>query len=262
MSLFIMLPLHWLLARADGPRTFAPYSAVHGITVAVFLALTLLAISIRRRWRDTPDARRLDVTLGIGGLVVWACYRVWSYLPANFSWEFSLPVQMCDFTSLIAPLALLTNSRPLRAILYFCGIGLSSMGFFTPDLHHGPAHAKFWLFWLSHASIVGTALYDLAARGFRPTWRDYTTAAAFAATYTVLALSVDLATGYNYGYVGPTRQDQPPILEALGPWPARIPVICGLAAVVMALLQLPWEVSRRMKTGKSRITPALPAGTW
>lgn len=253
-----MLPHHVLLARTNGPRSFEPYSAAHGLTVAAFLALTLLAITVRRRLRDAPAARRLDVALGIGGLIVWVCYKVWSYLPANFSWEFSLPLQMCDFTSLVAPLALLTNSRPLRAILYFCGIGLSSMGFFTPDLHQGPAHAKFWLFWLSHASIVGTALYDLAARGFRPTWRDYVTAAASAATYVVLALSVDLATGYNYGYVGPTRAHQPPILEALGPWPARIPVICALAAVVMALLQLPWEVVRRVGNGRARRITAVP----
>ena len=73
---------------------------------------------------------------------------------------------------LIAPLALLTLNRWLRAILYFWAFTLTVQAFIQPNLVHGPATAVFWLFWLQHTIIIAYAFYDLVVLRFRPDWRD------------------------------------------------------------------------------------------
>jgi hypothetical integral membrane protein (TIGR02206 family) len=133
----------------------------------------------------------------------------------------------------------------VRAILYFWGIGLSIQALVTPDLGGGVATVAFWLFWVAHASAIGIAAYDIAVHGFRPTWRDYWLSAVAAAAYLLVVLVVNVAFGFNYGYVGNARPGQPSVIDFLGPWPERVVIIAVLVAVEMALLMLPWELARR-----------------
>jgi hypothetical integral membrane protein (TIGR02206 family) len=171
-------------------------------------------------------------------------------MPWRYEHHKALPLQICDLVGFLAPAALLTRWRPLRALLYFWGIGLSTQGFFQPDLREGPADLSFWAFWLGHMAIVGASMYDVFARGYRPTWADYGVACAAAAVYLAVILPVDLLFDFNYGYVGRGQPGQPSVVDFLGPWPGRVAIIAALAAVVMALLMLPWEVARRWRRGR------------
>jgi hypothetical integral membrane protein (TIGR02206 family) len=184
-------------------------------------------------------------------LLTWAWVQTFGLLPWRYEAAKALPLQVCDLMGFLAPAALVTNWRALRALLYFWGIGLSSQGFFQPDLREGPADPSFWAFWLGHVSVVGLAAYDVFARGYRPTWRDYGVACAAAAAYLAVILPVDLLFGFNYGYVGRGQPGQPSVVDFLGPWPGRVAIIAALAAAVMALLVLPWEAARWWK-GASR----------
>jgi len=223
-----------------------PYSAMHAAVVVLFLLTTMCLVWLRRRWSGFPRAGELDRALGSGALVVWLAYKIYVWLPGVRGLEYSLPLQFCDITGLIAPLALLTGRRPLRAILYFWGIGLSTLAFIAPDLHEGIGSGRFWLFWLSHSAIVGSAIYDVAGRGFRPGGRDWGIAVAAAAIYVALVLPFDVLTHFDYCYVGPPGPGQPAILDALGSWPGRLPLQAILVALELALLLLPWEISRRL----------------
>jgi hypothetical integral membrane protein (TIGR02206 family) len=129
--------------------------------------------------------------------------------------------------------------------MYFWGIGLCTQGFLTPDLQDGPAKVGFWGFWLAHYSIVGGAIYDVAARGYRPIWHDYRLALGAGAVYIALILPLDIALGVNYGYVGRSTPGQATLVDVLGPWPWRVAVMLGLAAMAFALLMLPWSIMRR-----------------
>jgi hypothetical integral membrane protein (TIGR02206 family) len=116
---------------------------------------------------------------------------------------------------------------------------------FTPDLLDGPARIGFWLFWANHFAVVGAALYDVIARGYRPTWRDFAIAVRLGLAYVAIVLPLDVALGLNYGYLGRSRAGQPTLVDVLGPWPWRVPVMIGLAAGVMVLLMLPWRIRLR-----------------
>ena len=130
-------------------------------------------------------------------------------------------------------------------IVYYFGLGLSTQGFITPDLREGPAHWPFWSFWMLHFLVVGTAIYDLAARGLRPAWRDLRFAMTVSILYVVILMPIDFRLGWNYGYVGPSKPEQPSLIDVLGPWPWRVAVMVGMGFVVFTMMTVPWEIVRK-----------------
>src|SRR5687767_2885387 len=100
-------------------QTFHSFSLTHFAALAAFVAATLLVIHLGRRWRGTAAGRALDVSLGLYAVGVWGWATVWWLLPRNFKASESWPVHVCDVMGPITAAALLTNWRPMRALLYF-----------------------------------------------------------------------------------------------------------------------------------------------
>src|SRR3954468_14770483 len=153
--------------------SFRPYSAIHLAVILVLAGITTGCVVLARVWRGTPRAQTLDRTLAVVTFAAWVWVQTFGVLPARWDPAKALPLHVCDLAGLITPLMLWTRWRPLRAICYFWGLGLSTQGFIQPDLREGPADPSFWVFWTGHVAIVAAALYDLIARGYRPRWRDY-----------------------------------------------------------------------------------------
>jgi hypothetical integral membrane protein (TIGR02206 family) len=238
--------------------TFQPFSWTHAASVAALLGLTFLAVALRRRRAaDAPPARG-EMAWVAFTLALWIAVNGWQLLPGQFDPRSSWPIQICDLVALAVPLALLTRWRPLRAVLYFWGLALSSQGVLTPDLREGPARLWFWAFWLLHGAIIGTALYDIAGRRYRPAWKDFRYAYLGSWAYFLLVLPFDLAFGYNYGYVGRSRPDQPSLIDVLGPWPQRLVAIIVLVSLAMLVLLLPWEIERIWSRRRAAVLPGEP----
>src|SRR5204863_3701251 len=140
----------------------------HLAIIGAILASAALVIMLARQQRDTTVQARYEHALGIAGLVLWAIVNGWGMLPSHFGPATSWPLQLCDLTALMAPLVFLTGWRPLRALLYFWGLGLNSQALLTPTVRLGPGHVEFWMFWVSHAMIIIAAMYDLIVNHFRP----------------------------------------------------------------------------------------------
>jgi len=228
----------------DAPSAFQPFSAVHGGVVLLFAAATVMLIRIGRR-SDPIRRARVEHALGWTMLAVWFVSNLWWLWPSRFEAHRSLPLQVCDITALLAALALLTPRPWMAVLLYFWGIGMSIQALITPDLTGGPDTIWFWLFWIGHAGTVAVALYMVAVRTYRPTWRDYRFAVGAGLVYLVVVFTVDVLFGFNYGYVGDAQPGQPTVIDFLGPWPGRVVLIVILVLVAMALLMLPWHLARR-----------------
>jgi len=226
---------------------FAPYSVLHLFTVCVCLLLIAALVAVGRALR--PDHERaIRRVLGIAGIVYWLSYNLWwNWNGIDFTG--GLPLQICDLNGLIAPLALLTGNRWLRATLYFWAFALSTQAFIQPALQYGPANPIFWWFWAQHTIILGYAVLDLAVLGFRPDWSDLRRALLLGAAYLAVIVPVDLRLGSDYGYLGDLPANKiPPFVAALGPWPLRAIILVVLAAAAFVVVELPWQIGKRPKT--------------
>jgi hypothetical integral membrane protein (TIGR02206 family) len=225
--------------------SFRAFSLLHlGMLVVVVLVIVTAIVVRRRRPADAP-ASPTERAVAQAYIALWIA----TYLAYPFTEKFDpttqVPLQMCHWCALIAAIVLVRPLRALRAIAYFAGLALCTQALITPSLTEGPALYPFWFFWLSHGMVLGVPVYDVVARGYRPGWRDFGIACVAAACYVGVALSVDLATGWNYGFVGRGKPDTPSLVDFLGPWPQRLIAIVALAATAMFLLLVPWLVHDR-----------------
>ena len=237
---------------------FVPFGLVHWLVAGGCALLLAATARLGRRLQGKPGEWRVRQALAIFALAYWIAYNTW------WNWNgldlrTGLPLQACDVSGLLAPFALLTLNRWLRATLYFWAFAFATMAFIQPTLTEGPAHVVFWAFWIAHLTILACAVYDLAALGFRPDWRDLARAAVVAVAWAAVALSVDVLLGANYGYIGnpPAGTRIPPLVEAFGPWPQRLLVMAAVAALVFCLLLLPWRaLSRRSSSADGSLLDA------
>lgn len=230
-------------------QVFEPFSALHAGILLLFTAATALLIYTGRRL--APSGRsRLDRNLGLVMIALWVVSNGWWLLPPRFDAARSLPLQLCDVTSLLAGVVLLLPRRRLRALLYFWGIGMSLQAVLTPEIAFEPNSAWFWIFWMSHAGIIGIAIYDVVVRGYRPTWEDFRFAVFAGLVYLGVVLVINITLGFNYGYVGNARPGEASIIDFLGPWPYRVGIMAVLVIGVMAALMFPWHVARRIRETK------------
>jgi hypothetical integral membrane protein (TIGR02206 family) len=224
------------------PIAFEKGSLLHLVTVLVCAVAIVAAAWLGRRGRDRVPRleRRFRIGWVVFVLLSQGAWQVWQNLPGNFDFRYTLPLHLCDLVVLAIPFALLTRFRPARSLLYFWGIGLAFFAFLLPALREGPAHIAFWMFWLGHTQIVGSAVYLPAALGYRPSARDVRTAFLVTCAYVAVILPFDAAFDVDYGGVGP----DPSSTEIFGPWPWRAPVIVILEGLLFVLLWLPWKASR------------------
>jgi uncharacterized membrane protein YwaF len=125
-------------------------SRLYGLRLC-FVIAALVAAGRRLRAHETA----MHWTLGIFALLYWLSYNIW-WNRNGFDPAIGLPLHICDLSGVIAPLALLTLNRWLRATLYFWAFALATQAFIQPALAAGPALPLFWWFWASTRSFSAT----------------------------------------------------------------------------------------------------------
>ncbi len=230
---------------AEHASTFAPFTLAHGVTVLVItLAITALCILGLKR---PASQRHICIALGVFGLL-WALVNITYFCrPSAFNWGTSLPLQICDLAGFIAPIAILTQLRIFRTLLYFFAFALSTQAFMTPIVRFGPDHFEFWVFWVSHTIIVGYAIFDVLVLGYRPSLRDLLMTMALGLLYIAAMLATNhllRAHWANYGFVGNVNLKAPTLLDKLGTWPLRVVWIVLIANAVFVMVWAVWPISR------------------
>jgi hypothetical integral membrane protein (TIGR02206 family) len=220
---------------------FRPYSLLHLVSLAGVALVIWAFAAAGRAWRGTAAERRLAVGVASVILAFRLGTAVWNFQQPHRSFVQALPLQVCDLLAVVSAVALLKPGGWSYALAYYWGLALSLQGLLQPDLEAGPRELAYWLFWLHHALIVGTAIYLVAARGYRPAWREWRLAAWAALAYGAVAFGLNVVFDTNFGYLGRSKPEYPTLMDLLGPWPWRALVMVALALAAMALLAIPWS---------------------
>ncbi|MBK7405409.1 MAG: TIGR02206 family membrane protein [Phycisphaerales bacterium] len=229
---------------ADWAHHFHAFTPQHGVTLLVFVGSMVVAAALGRRWRGRIGSGVRAVDLDDDR---WQTLAVIYYLlPANFDPYESWPLHLCDLAAWVAPFALLTQKRWLRTLLYFWGIGLSTQAFITPVVDGGYMDVKYWLFFVGHTQIVGSAVYDVVALGYRPRLRDWGVATLITLGWMAVVTPINVIFDVNYGYTGRHLPDGPTLLDGLGPWPWRILWLFLAGQVAWLIAWGAWPIAGRL----------------
>jgi hypothetical integral membrane protein (TIGR02206 family) len=230
-------------SSSDYWSVFVPYSAMHAVTVVMCaLAIALFAIQAQSLRGTAAELlqRRVLAGVAIAAWVLWYLWWNWN----GIELQSGLPLHVCGLMGVLAPLALLTGNRWLRAAMYFSAFTLTLQAFIQPALAAGPATLEFWKFWSLHSLIYCCAVYDLVVLKFRPGWSDFARACIVSAVYVAIIIPVNFLLGTNYGFVGnpPPEVPLPPMIEYLGPWPGRVFIVLALVMIGYLIALAPWLV--------------------
>ena len=155
-------------AESDGGRCHgclrSIWQAARGTHAVCLLAIA--APALIGRALDRRGEMILRGSLAALAVCYWLAYTTW------WNWHgleprTGLPLQVCDVNGLIAPLALMSGWRYVRATLYFWTAALTLQAFIQPALTAGPASLVFWAFWVAHSLIAACAVYDIVVLGYR-----------------------------------------------------------------------------------------------
>lgn len=240
-----------IIVDADAPArpvdAPAPWSLSHLLVLAFTVVSLALLVWVGRRGprHDQPAARRdaIGLSLGCMGLAILAASWGYWLLFRPFDLQRSLPLHWCDIAGLLAPLALITAWRPLRAAGFYWSLAFTTQAFFAPVVDEPPSTLRWWLYWLSHWAILACATYDFWARGYRPRWRDCLLALLCCYIFLIVVVPFVLISGTNYGYVGRTKPGVPSPIDFLGAWPWRAIWMVALGHVVFVVLTVLAQVA-------------------
>jgi hypothetical integral membrane protein (TIGR02206 family) len=223
------------LAEFSWPERFRPYSVFHLTVFLLCIALMAGACILGRR---LPPARERLLRLSWAWfcLVFQAYTLAWWFLPGHYDTDRSIPLQFCRITAFVAPFALLTSHPLPRALLYFWGLGLCSQALLTPVYREGFAHFAFWAFWIGHVQIVGSAVYDLIVRRYRPSLRDFLAATILGLAYVAIVVPVNIAWGFDFGFLGRGHGRTATFADNIPGWPWRPVIVWSASQIVITIL--------------------------
>jgi len=227
------------------PAQFTLFGSQH---LAVLFVLAVLAVGMAWAGRRLQGAALAWLGRALAGLLL--CYAGALYFQAFrngwLHWGTSLPLQLCDWV-LIACLVTLIRPNHLAAeIAYFWGLGGTLQAVLTPDMTQGFPSWRFLQFFWGHGAALLGIVYIIAAQHFRPRPRSTLRMLIALNVYGVIALGLDLAFGWNYGYLM-KKPGGSSLFDYLGSWPWYLLSIEGIAAVNFWLLGLPWKLGDRIR---------------
>jgi hypothetical integral membrane protein (TIGR02206 family) len=217
-------------------------SAEHVLPLALLIVVAaVLCVAARR-----VPGRWIDAVAAIIALTLVIAELSWQpYVLANHSWSAaaSLPVQLCDIAGFVAAAALLYRNLVLVEVAYFWGLGGTLQAVLTPDLKEHFPNFPYLQFYVTHDLVILAALFLVFGLGLRPRRGAVRRIFLLTAGFAVVVGLIDLATGGNYMYLRQVPVSGS-LLDLMGPWPWYIAAGAVLTLVALAILDVPFRLSR------------------
>jgi hypothetical integral membrane protein (TIGR02206 family) len=225
---------------------FSVYGPSHLAVLAVFVLGTVAVVVLGRR--QSPAAAR--VFGRVAGVVVLALQlAIQAYSMTEFGVEHGLPLQLSDFAGYATAYALWSQRHWAFSLTYYWGLTLSTQALVSPALRGADFPSiGFLAFWLIHLFVIWAAIYLVAGRRMRPTWRGYRFTVIVTICWAAAVFVFNSFAGTNYGFLN-AKPAVNSVLDLLGPWPWYLLPLAVLVLGVWAMMTL-WTF-RRSYQGRS-----------
>src|SRR5437773_1508045 len=185
--------------------TFTPefhaWSPSHLTVIFLTIGLPFLLALIVRRTKSRVLERSICFAISTLLLINYVAYLIVARDFGVSAWQKMLPMQLCDWAMVVIVGALWTGNRRWLEIAYFWGIGGTLQAIITPNLRFGFPDLRFISFFVAHSGIIIGIVFLMLIYGFRPRAIGILRTFAWTEIYFVVAFTIDLLTGENYGFL-------------------------------------------------------------
>jgi hypothetical integral membrane protein (TIGR02206 family) len=185
----------------DSAPEFHAYSPSHLTVIFLTVALPFVLALIVHRTKSRLLERSICFAISALLLINYVAYLIVARQFGVAAWQKMLPMQLCDWAMVVIIVALWTGSRRWLEMAYFWGIGGTLQALITPNLRFGFPDLRFISFFVAHSGIIIGIIFLMLIYGFRPRPIGILRTIAWTEFYFVIAFTVDLLTGENYGFL-------------------------------------------------------------
>src|SRR5438067_9541997 len=180
---------------------FHAWSPSHLTVIFLTIGLPFLLALVVHRTKSRRLERSICLILSALLLINYAAYVIVARQFGVDHWYKVLPLQLCDWAMLVIIVALWTGNRRWLEVAYFWGIGGTLQAIVTPNLRFGFPDLRFISFFVAHSGIIIGIVFLMLIYGFRPRATGILRTFAWTEIYFVVAFTIDLLTGENYGFL-------------------------------------------------------------
>ncbi|WP_308638144.1 YwaF family protein [Paenibacillus silvisoli] len=221
-------------------ESFIAYTTSHFIVLAAMLVLAVAMFRFRGAIGANARTKAfIRIALLLCLAVPEATLYAWYVAEGLWDPQYTLPLELCSITQLLAVVMLLTRSRLLYQIVFFAGIGGSLQAMFTPDLAFSFPHFRFFHFFIVHIAIILSAFYMTWIEQYRPTWKSIGITMIFLNILVVVVGGVDIWLDANYMFLR-HKPETASLLDVLGPYPVYLIVEELIALAIFTIMYLPF----------------------
>ena len=247
---------------------FKYWSFAHFTPILIFAFAIYLMYRYRdalKNWKHEENFRFICAAamLFVEMSYFWRLLYVGSSEPgASIDMLDKLPLQVCEWTCILAVFMMMKKSRAIYPICFYVCFTIGIFPLLTPAVitTTGPAYYRYYQYWLEHMLPPLAVFYMTFVHGFRPTKKGIISAVGFMTVLTTFALICNAnIPGANYLYLadgttsgGGSIMD--PIRAMVGG--STVALIILLAALVIGIFFLAyyahkWIIALSEKTNKN-----------
>ena len=223
---------------------FIPFGTEHLVVIFFFALFGWALIYFTKKYANKERQIRIG---NLFALLLCLTIVIWTLIKISiddFDVKKDLPLHLCYFTVLMAPLLSFTRRGIYFEIFFFWVMSGTVQAIFTPEMRQSFPHYTFIKFWFGHAGAVIFMLYATFVYGMRPTIMSVFKSFVALQVFAVIVYLINISIGSNYFYVN----DKPPVssmLDLLGDWPTYIFMAELIVIPYFLLIYLPFYLTRK-----------------
>ncbi len=221
---------------------FTPFSAQH-LGVVLFLIFCGVALILWAKKQNKKTQTRVGnlFTFSIAFTIIFGTFL--KIYKGDFNYQEDLPLHLCSFLGLTAPLLSLTKKFVYYEVFFFLVMAGTLQSVITPD-QYNYLNFPFFRYWFVHAGLVIFMMYATFVYKMRPTLKSVWKSFLGMQVYMLLMFVLNYFLGSNYFYTN-RKPDAATLLDLFGDWPQYVFVVELIVIPYFLLIYLPFYLTRK-----------------
>jgi hypothetical integral membrane protein (TIGR02206 family) len=216
---------------------FTPFTLQHLGVAFFFISIgTALILWAQKQHEKTQTRTGNLIAFSIAITIIFGAFL--KIYKGEFDYQEDLPLHLCSFLGLTAPLLSLTKKFVYYEVFFFLILAGTLQSVITPD-EYNYLNFPFFRYWFVHAGLVIFMMYATFVYRMKPTLKSVGKSFLGMQVYMLLMFVLNYFLGSNYFYTN-RKPNAASLLDLFGDWPQYVFVVELIVIPYFLLIYLPF----------------------
>ena len=221
---------------------FTPFTLQHlGVALFFICIGTALILWAQKQNEKTKTRTGNLFAFSIAITIIFGTFL--KIYKGEFNYQEDLPLHLCSFLGLSAPLLSITKKLVYYEVFFFLVLAGTLQSVITPD-EYNYLNFPFFRYWFVHAGLVIFMMYATFVYKMKPTLKSVGKSFLGMQVYMLLMFVLNYFLESNYFYTN-RKPDVATLLDLFGDWPQYVFVVELIVIPYFLLIYLPFYLTRK-----------------